>query len=343
MKKLLPATSRTFPNKKSPKRSVLEVILQGRTLKDSRNVSFLKIITFLVLLISLTVSPVQAQEITTTASPPRLELESLPGTNLQKNLKITNSSDTAQTYKITATDFTVNDSKGTPIPVLTNVSNRWSLASWLTTTPPTISIQPNQSSIITLQINIPQNALPGGHYAMVTYEPVNPNKIDSTGSAIASRVGTLIYLKVQGDITEAAYLKDLSVKKKWFEYGPIDINLEIENLGDIHLKPTGTFTITNLFNQPILEKKLEEVNIFPFASRTHKFQMPKKYYFGRFQAKLQANAGTSALPITGLIYFWVVPYKEISITLAAILIIIVLIILKKKKSKPIPPPETNIS
>ena len=163
--------------------------------------------------------PVYSQEITTTASPPRLELEALPGSTLQKTLKITNSSSTAQTYKITTTDFIVNDSKGTPIPVTTDVSGRWSLSSWLTTTPTTISIKPNQSFPITLQITIPKDALPGGHYAMVTYEPTTPEKLNLTGSSISSRVGTLIYLKIQGDITEAAYLKNLSVSKKLFEFG----------------------------------------------------------------------------------------------------------------------------
>lgn len=280
--------------------------------------------------------PVGAQEITTTASPPRLELETLPNNTLQETLKLTNSSDTVQTYSISASDFIVNDSQGTPIPVTQSVSGRWSLASWLTTTPSTITVEPNQSVLVTLLVKVPQEALPGGHYAMVTFEPTATDITNQTGSTIASRVGTLVYLKVQGDITEAAYLKQLTVGKKWFEYGPVDITAEIENQGDIHLKPTGQIEITDLLNRPIMMENLDEVNIFPFASRIHQWQLPNKYYLGRFKVKLEASAGTSALPITGVIYFWVLPYKEISVVLAAIILVIILLGLKRRRNKPQP-------
>lgn len=278
-----------------------------------------------------------AQELTTTASPPRLELEAQPGNTLQETLKITNSSNTPQTYTVTATDFIVNDQDGTPIAVTDTVSGRWSLSSWLITTPKNITIKPKQSALVILQVTVPQDALAGGHYAMVTYQPVTPDELNLTGSAIAQKVGTLIYLKVQGDITEAAFLKDFSVPKKWFEYGPIDITTTIENQGDIHLRPTGQFKVTNLLGKTILANNLTETNIFPFATRTHTFQLPNKYYLGKYKAELNAYAGSSTLPITGVIYFWVIPYKEILITLATIIIIIIIFSLKHHKPQSLPP------
>lgn len=176
---------------------------------------------------------------------------------------------------------------------------------------------------------------------MITYQPTTTNMEDQTGSSIASRVGTLVYLKVHGDITEAAYLKQLSVEKKWFEYGPIEITAEIENQGDIHLKPTGNIKITDLLDRPIFTQELDETNIFPFASRLHQFQLPNKYYLGRFKVKLEASAGTSALPISGIIYFWVIPYKEISIVLTAIILVIILLSLKHRRHQPKSLPEND--
>ena len=336
MKFNLPTTSRTLPNRRPDGTSSRDSEAGGCVLNLFKNFVFA---TTAILSLLAFPYPIHAQEVTTTASPPRLELETLPGNTLQETLKITNSSDKTQTYKITTTDFIVNDQEGTPIPVLKEVSGRWSLSSWLTTTPNTVSVEPRQSVLITLQVNVPKDALAGGHYAMVTYEPTIPEELNLTGSAISQKVGTLVYLKVQGDITEAVYLKDFSVAKKWFEYGPIDINISIENLGDIHLKPQGSLTVTNLLDQPVLKQELESVNIFPFASRNHQFQLPNKYYFGRFKANLNAYAGTSAAPIKGTIYFWVVPYKEISVAVLAIIIFITIIALKRKKQKPTPPPQ----
>ena len=116
----------------------------------------------------------------------------------------------------------------------------------------------------------------------------------------------------------------------------VDISAEIENQGDIHLKPAGKIEVTDLLDRPILKKDLEQINIFPFASRAHQFQLPNKYYLGRFKVKLEASAGTSALPISGTIYFWVIPYKEISVVIGAIILVIILSALKRRRNKPRP-------
>ena len=176
------------------------------------------------------VAPPAPSEITITAVPPRLEVEALPGATLQETLKVSNGSDQELAFSIETSDFIVTNNQGTPVAVSEAVSGRWSLKSWLTTSPDKVLVAPGQTAVVDLLIAIPADALAGGHYAMVTYSPVVEGKlVPGTGAQISPQVGSLIYLKVIGDVTEAALLKEFSVEKTFAYYGPIKLFAEIEN------------------------------------------------------------------------------------------------------------------
>ncbi len=291
-------------------------------------------IAFLVLLFSASPAIAQ-QEISVTATPPRLELEALPGATIQEVLKIKNDTDTEMVFEVNLTDFIVNDNQGTPIAVSQKVSGRWSLANWTIVSPKKVVLKPDQSQIIDLLITLPEDALSGGHYAMVTYTPSLENTLeDTSGSAITQKVGTLIYLNTIGDVVESLNLKEFSVDNKFQEYGPINIFAEIENLGDVHLKPAGTITLTNWFNQEVAIYDLEENNIFPFTSRTYQLEIPGKWRLGKYTATINASARDSNAQVDGLIYLWIIPYKELSMISLAVIILIVLATRKKKPPLP---------
>ena len=292
----------------------------------------------LPLLFLLIAAPVLAQQtLSTTAIPPRLEIEALPGSTVQESLRIRNETGTDQAYKVIVADFIVTGNQGTPIPVTEAVSGRWSLASWIRVAPKQIMVGAEQTQNLDLIVSVPADALPGGHYAMVTYSPVTESTLSKgTGAAINPTVGSLIYLKVIGDITEAVNLKEFKVDKNFKDYGPTQIRAEIENLGDIHLRPTGKLTVTNWLKDEVFSQELEEKNIFPFASRTYSWTVPGKWHLGRYAAKLSAQAGDAAIPLSGLIYFWIVPVKELALIAAALVVIIIFIWLKRRR-KQVPP------
>ncbi|MDZ4229174.1 MAG: hypothetical protein U1C50_02875 [Patescibacteria group bacterium] len=303
--------------------------------------------SLLPLIFLLIATPVFGQEkLSTTVIPPRLELEALPGATLQEPLRIRNESATENVYQVIIRDFIVTNNQGTPLAVDETVSGRWSLASWMSVSPKQVVVPAGQTASLDLIITIPGDGLAGGHYAMVTYSPITEASLtDGTGAAINPQVGSLVYLKVIGDVTEAANLKEFKVANKFAYYGPIELSAEIENLGDIHLRPSGKLTVTNWLNDEVFLEDLEEKNIFPFASRTYDWTVPGKWRLGRYTARLTAEAGDAAIPISGLIYFWIVPVKEITMIAGALLLIIILIIVKRKKRQtPIEPvlPESAI-
>ena len=289
----------------------------------------------LPIILSLLLFPAIAlaqESLSITAIPPRLELSALPGATLQETVKFRNDSPTDMTVQVVTADFIVNDNQGTPIAVSETVSGRWSLASWITARPKTLILPSGQTSTIDLVIAIPDNAAPGGHYAMVTYEPVPEAGLEAgSGSEIRPKVGSLIYLNVVGDVVEAANLKSFAVAEKFAHYGPIRLKAEIENLGDVHFAPKGSVSVRNMLNDPIAEITLEEKNIFPFASRTYDFEVAGKWRLGRYVAEITATAGDSLVPVHGLIYFWIVPVKELSLIGIALIALIALMIFTRRK------------
>ena len=292
-----------------------------------------------------------AEQVTLTAIPPRLELSALPGATLQETIKVRNDSDTEMALEVTTNDFIVTDNKGTPLAVSETVSGlpagkagRWSLASWIIATPKQFMLKPGETRGINLIIALPKNALPGGHYAMITYQQPQTGLMKNTGSAIIQKVGTLAYLNVIGPVTEAVNLKTFKSDVNFKNYGPINLSAEIENLGDIHIRPLGTVTVTDLLGRTVLAKNLEEKNIFPFASRVYDFSVAGKWRLGRYTARLDAVAGSSQIPLHGLINLWIIPVKEISLAAAAVLVFIILLAVKRRRrvklSPETPLPET---
>lgn len=273
------------------------------------------------------------------AIPPRLQLSADPGTTAWEVIKFRNNSDTEQTIKVTIKDFIVTDVKGTPVFVEEEVSGRWSLASWLTVKPSRVLVPPKETRSFTLTASIPLDALPGGHYAAVIYEPAEIGQVGRTGegaqtggAAIAGDVGTLVYLTVAGPITEDALVRRFEAPR-FSEYGPIPFLTEIVNQSDVHIRPLGAIEITNVLNKKVASLELEDRNIFPGTSIIYQNLWDKKWLFGRYKAILNASYGEQGNVLTATIFFWVIPWKVVAAVALAIIILILLIILIRRLIK----------
>lgn len=222
-------------------------------------------------------APAQLTESSITAIPPRLgedfTLKAKPGEKIQTSVRVRNGSSEKLLLKTTAQDFIVGDNGETPVPITdTDLSNRWSLASWMILTPSVNEVAPGQSVTVNVIIDVPANALPGGHYAMITHQPTtaNNNPAGAGGPASASflqqRVGTLVYLMVEGPINEAAFIRKLTIPH-FTEYGPVPFSFEVDNRSDIHIHPTLSVEIYNIFGRKVETIPIESKNVFPFIPR----------------------------------------------------------------------------
>jgi len=266
-----------------------------------------------------------------TAIPPRLEITVNPGEVITKEIKIRNESNTEKSISTSVRDFIVTDDLGTPLQIeaTDQSSNRWTASSWIQISPTSLLLKPGETKSLVLTVITPEDALAGGHYAMVLHTPQNDITITQTGAAVETNVGTLVYITIPGDITQNASIKEFSAPK-FSEYGPIDFKTVITNLSDIHITPAGAINIYNTFGLKSAQINLDNINIFPGTSREFINTLNRKLMLGRYKAQINATYGTTGQLLTATIFFWVIPYKLIALLLAIILIIFLIIKLKKK-------------
>jgi hypothetical protein len=284
---------------------------------------------FICLLINLLIGlfaysvKVQAQvSRTLTVVPPTQDLKAKPGKQVQTTVKVRNETNEPITVKARTKDFLVFDDKGTPTFVEEEVSGRWSLSSWMIVSPTEYTIAPRSSKMFDLVILVPEDALPGGHYASVYFTPVEGGLAPGvSGTGIETKLASLIKLVVEGPVTEMAYVRKFFAPR-FSEFGPIKIQTQIENQSDLDITPKGLITVKDLLGRTIASFKIEERRIFPFAIRSFENTIEKKWLFGRYKATLTGTYGTTGQALIAYLTFWVIPWKIITVVILALAILV---------------------
>lgn len=300
-----------------------------RTRKITRNLLCFSV--FVATILCFSVARVRAQTVQSFAVvPPRLEIKVKPGEFITQTIKFRNTGDSTTAMVAFPQDFIVTDTAGTPYFVSERVSGRWSSASWISLKPYRFSIAPKETAEITLTANVPLDAMPGGHYAGVLYQPAEipiPRAGIGTGAGagVAQTIGTLVYFTVEGPITEHAIVKRFEAPK-FLEFGPVKFTSEILNRSDVHITPKGQITVRNILGKVSTTLALEERNIFPGASFIYTNTWEAKYLVGRYRADLLATYG-GGQTLSATLYFWVFPVRIALAVILAIVIIILIVLL----------------
>lgn len=286
----------------------------------------LSIIILALTALTFSVNQANAQEAlrTFTISPPTVQVTLSPGESTEGKLKIINDGSTSLNFTTSIRDFIVEDNIGTPKILPQNtLSNKYSGASWIGIYPTKVYVSPKQKTEFNYYIQVPMDARPGGHYAAVMYTPTTVIGDDSSsGAAVNTSVGSLIYITVKGPITEKATVTNFSTKRLW-ENGPAEISHDILNVSDAHIKPTGTVTLKNMIGGISEVKKIDEYNIFPGVSRNYKTKIGKGFMIGYYKAEFKGIYGTNGSPLNASLSFFVFPWKIAAfIVLTAVAILI---------------------
>ena len=186
-----------------------------------------------------------------TISPPVQEFTADKGTVKKGVIKLYNDENTARTLYADIKPFTARGEKGEPAFSDEKIED-YMLAKWIHLERTEITLEPGQRIEIPYIISVPSFAEAGGHYAAIFWS-TQPPSLEGTGVAIASKIGSLVLLRVQGEIIEQGRLLDFSLKekKKFYAHLPIDFIIRFENIGNVHLKPFGRIEINDMFKKKI--------------------------------------------------------------------------------------------
>ena len=227
-------------------------------------------------------------------------------------------------------DFVVQDKDGSPriVDDVSQGSPKFSASAWVTLPYDRMSIPSNDKVTVQASLAVPQDARPGGRYIAVYFEPSIPVPqavgSETVGQGISPRIASLLYVRVSGPITESAIISNLFAKS-FYEYGPIQINAEILNRGDYHIRPRGVLTLVDPIGSTTEQTSLKEENIFPDAARAYENKLGTKWMMGRYKITLAASYGEKGQAIERSVFVWVFPWRVATVILLSIIIVILLI------------------
>jgi hypothetical protein len=264
-------------------------------------------------------------------SPARQELTADPGETVPFTIKYFNFGSDPLTGLLQTADFIVVGNSGNPklVDDPRLASPRFSASTWVTLPYDRMSISAQDKVVIQGKIHVPTNARPGGRYVAVYYQPQPGNQLGSTTpqqtrTEIQTRLVSLIYLRINGDISEAASV-DRLFSQSFIEYGPLSITASISNSGDYHISPKGFITIKDMFGNTRYEKELPEQNIFPDSAHKYELNMGEKWMIGRYKITLSGGYGEQGKGLRRETYVWVIPWKVTLIVLLGLIIVILLL------------------
>jgi hypothetical protein len=288
-------------------------------------------------------SPVMAQTSSSNGTgqaleiaPPMITLTVDPGQTITTKINIRNISGGSLVVSGEINDFVAAGEDGTPKLLMdekSSSSNPYSIIDWVSPMPQ-LTLVSRQKESLPLTITVPKSAAPGGHYGVVRFTGTPP-ELEGTGMALSASLGSLIMLRVSGDVKEELSLIDFSVSQNgnenwFFETTPLTINQRISNTGNLHEQPSGTVTVTDMFGNKVATLGVNQVtpqgNILPdsirlFSQNLDKSVLGNKMLFGQYTAKLDITYGEKKQRLVSTLTFWVIPVRLLAVIISIILLL----------------------
>ncbi len=240
-----------------------------------------------------------------TVGPVKLEYKVDPGETLRGELFLQNEGSVTQTLYPSFERFT-EDSSGQK-----NFTKEESdLSTWFKIIS-SVTLKSGEGRQIPFTIQVPKNAPPGGHFAVIWWSSSPPGG-NSKQVSIITRAGILVYLTVSGNVNEAGSLKEFYPSTRFFTSFPLNFSILLENSGNTYLKPVGILKVKNLFGGTAMEGPVNEFgsNVFPQISKGFSVILnPEKgFFFGPYRAVLELNYGDPQQTVTKNVWFLILPW-----------------------------------
>lgn len=263
------------------------------------------------------------------------ELTLSPGESITKGIRLTNDGLAAITVSPTLyqAEAGFKDDGTAQYSALTPEAT---LANWIVfQAGGATALQPGETKTVPIFISVPENAPPGGHYAMIGWGIKNEGS-SRNGVSVSGQTGVNIALDVRGETVEKGEVTYFGTENgvTKFDKLPITFLARFNNGGNRHFKPQGDIKIKNMFGSIVTVLPFNNLpgmgNVLPKSNREYKIVWDSGFAFGKYTALFDVSMGSVGSASKSFV-FWVLPTGLLILWLIIALAIIVILVLLIKK------------
>lgn len=254
--------------------------------------------------------------------PPVISLSGNPGETVTTLISLRDVSPSPLIVTSELNDFVANGEDGTPRVLVDGETTPYSIKEWVRPIP-VLNLQPREIVSQEVVIDIPSNAAPGGYYGIIRFTGTPP-ELEGTGVALNASLGSLIFLKVNGQANESLTIEDLTVTSGGVtntivEGIPITVSSRVKNTGNTFERPVGLITIKDLFGNVVATLPVNQEQRTILSDSTRKFDQQldntvvgDRFLFGGYTAEIVIDYGSDGKQVKESLTFWVIPYRMIA-------------------------------
>lgn len=271
--------------------------------------------------------------------PVRQDVTADPGSTKTITVFIQNLTNVTTKLHPAINDFTAgNDENGRPAIILNENEYAPSHSlKRLVSSLKDFTIKANETKEISIPITIPKDAAGGGYYGAVRFEPAGENPSETIN--LSASVGSLVLLRVNGNITEQVGLESFDVRQSnkpgTFFTNKKDLNavIRFSNSGNVHASPFGKVVV----KKGSREVSSIEINtskplasVLPDSVRRFEVPLDKVGSFGKYSVEGNFGYGTTGQLLSAKKTIYVVPlYLLIGVGIVLVLAVLLAIIIPR--------------
>jgi hypothetical protein len=274
-------------------------------------------------------------------SPVRTDLVMQPGDSKTISIYVQNVTNGTENLKVLANDFVASDDEsGAPALLLNGESNdKHGLKKYISA-PSTLTIESGKQKEIKVTVSIPKGLPGGGYYGAIRFAPASSSAADNTNVSLQGSVGSLILVRVPGDVTEKVTLvsfdaraldpktqKD-SARTVFTTSKNILATVRLRNEGNIQEQPFGKVILkkgSTVLGTYELNGGDQPANVLPDSIRKFNIKLKDVGSFGKYTLEGNFGYGTAGELLSAKTTFYVIPIYMIILGLAIVGLILFLI------------------
>lgn len=263
--------------------------------------------------------------------PGKTEIFINPGETITKSITITNRIGKSVKFKLTTEDMIGTNDSGSPIKLLGDEKGPYSIRNFMEPEISEFTLDLGEKIIIPVRVSVPIDAEPRGYYGalIVSNEPEvlgEEQSKETEGKArIVSRIGSLFFLRINGEGKESGNLEDFKIigpSKTFYENRPKGFEISFKNTGNVHLVPYGKIIIRNVLGKDVGSIPVDAYFSLPDSIRYREVLWSEGTGLGRYTAHLSLFPGFGSENQEASLAFWIIPWKILVVTFVGLIILI---------------------